>query len=47
MNFVVTVYAGVPYDVEDTISREDDVAEFFHSLNGFEDLEPGKYPLTL
>ena len=37
------MYTGVEDYVRDAEGREDDVAEILHSLNGFEDLEPGKY----
>ncbi|XP_063886711.1 TBC1 domain family member 15-like isoform X3 [Scylla paramamosain] len=40
------LYTGVEDYVRDSESREDDVAEIFHSLNGFEDLEPGFELLT-
>lgn len=43
MNFVVAVYSGVEDYVRDAEGREDDVTELFHSLNSFDDLEPGKY----
>lgn len=39
---LLTVYSGVEDYVRDAEGRDDDVAEIFHSLNGFEDLEPGK-----
>ncbi|XP_050688883.1 TBC1 domain family member 15-like isoform X2 [Eriocheir sinensis] len=42
----VVLYAGVEDNVRDTVGREDDMAEIFHSLNGFEDLEPGFEMLT-
>ena len=43
--FLLTVYTGVEDYVGDSERGEDDVAEIFHSLNGFEDLEPGWYLL--
>lgn len=40
------LYSGVEDYVRDSEGREDDMAEIFHSLNGFEDLEPGFELLT-
>ncbi|KAG0729053.1 TBC1 domain family member 15 [Chionoecetes opilio] len=40
------IYTGMEDYVRDAEGRDDDVAEIFHSLNGFEDLEPGFELLT-
>lgn len=37
----LTVYSGVEGYIRES-DGEEDVAELFHSLNGFEDLEPGE-----
>lgn len=42
----VVLYNGVEGYVHDGGRGEEDVAELFHSLNGFEDLEPGYEVLT-
>lgn len=39
---MLAVYNGVEDYVRDSEGRDDDMAEIFHSLNGFEDLEPGR-----
>ncbi|XP_069949536.1 TBC1 domain family member 15 isoform X2 [Cherax quadricarinatus] len=40
------LYTGVEGYIRESDGAEDDVAELFHSLNGFEDLEPGYELLT-